>query len=276
LFIAPDFILFLFTVTALRVLFSDKGQLENNSYFPPHTHWSDLFEGNRLNTRLFVFTLSSFHVISFHSSQGQCALLAISAQSGDTLPDNFIGFDSVPDKVADGSVVRVRYRCFRPCHLAVEVVMSTLRKTDLVVFRRKWISSAPRVYRIQQVLLRLPPSISHHPNFFSGNTQNVTVRAWLDYIKKGSEISTYHSSMLKIYKVLQVMPVSQRMSEPPTGCPSWSAQLIRRMTTDRIHQCPHETGWTLNHIEIFSKAFKGNMRMLFVNVVFCCVAYTQM
>ncbi|XP_072246122.1 protein sel-1 homolog 3 isoform X3 [Leuresthes tenuis] len=184
------------------------------------------------------------YVLTSSFLMGPCALLAISAQSGDTLPDNFIGFDSVPDKVADGSVVRVRYQCFRPCHLAVEVVVSTLRKTDLVVFRRKWISSAPRVYRIQQVLLRLPPSISHHPKFFSSNmldTQNVTVRAWLDYIKKGSEISTYHSSMLKIYKVLQVMPVSQRMSEPPTGCPSWSAQLIRQMTTDRIHQCPHET-----------------------------------
>ncbi|KAM4549430.1 protein sel-1 homolog 3 isoform 1-T1 [Odontesthes bonariensis] len=193
---------------------------------------------NRFQSIIFGYVFTSSFLM------GQCALQAISAKSGDIMPDNFIGFDSVPDKVADGSVVRVRYQCFRPCHLAVEVVVSTLRKTDLVVFRRKWISSTTRVYRIQQVLLRLPPSISHHHNFFSGNmldTQNVTVRAWLDYIKKGSEISTYHRSMLKIYKVLQVKPLSQRMSQPPTGCPSWSAQLIRQMTTDRIHQCPHET-----------------------------------
>uniref|UniRef100_A0A3B5AKH5 Uncharacterized protein n=1 Tax=Stegastes partitus TaxID=144197 RepID=A0A3B5AKH5_9TELE len=146
--------------------------------------------------------------------------------------------------VVDDSVVRVRYRCSRPCRLAVEVVVSTLRKTDLVVFRRKWISSTSQVYRIHQVLLRLPPSISYQRDFFNRNildTQNVTVRAWLDCFKNGSLLSTYHSSMLRIYKVLKIMPLSERPSKPPAGCPSWSAQLMWQMTSNRIHQCPHES-----------------------------------
>ncbi|XP_008297004.1 protein sel-1 homolog 3 [Stegastes partitus] len=175
---------------------------------------------------------------------GRTVIRAISTHSDETLPDNYIGFDSVPDKVVDDSVVRVRYRCSRPCRLAVEVVVSTLRKTDLVVFRRKWISSTSQVYRIHQVLLRLPPSISYQRDFFNRNildTQNVTVRAWLDCFKNGSLLSTYHSSMLRIYKVLKIMPLSERPSKPPAGCPSWSAQLMWQMTSNRIHQCPHES-----------------------------------
>ncbi|XP_078802801.1 protein sel-1 homolog 3 isoform X1 [Oryzias latipes] len=176
--------------------------------------------------------------------QGLCVFQSISAQSGETLPDNFIGFDSVPDEVADGSVVCVRFQCSGPCQLTVEVV-STLRKTDLVVFRRKWISSAPQVHRIQPVRLRLPPSISDHHDFLNGNildNQNVTVCAWLDYLS--SEIATQHSSVLKVYKVLQVMPLFEWPSKPLAGCPSLSAQLAWLMTSNRIPQCPHESDVT--------------------------------
>uniref|UniRef100_A0A8P4KDE9 Protein sel-1 homolog 3 n=1 Tax=Dicentrarchus labrax TaxID=13489 RepID=A0A8P4KDE9_DICLA len=178
---------------------------------------------------------------------GHCVLQAISAsssQTGESVPDNFIGFDSAPDKVVDGSVVRVQYQCSKPCHLAVEVVVSTLKKTDLAVFRRNWNSSATRVYRIHQVQLRLPPSILYQHDFFNRrvlDAQNVTVRAWLDHLNDGSEPGTYHSSMLKIYKVLQIKPLSERPTKPPTDCPSWSAQLMWQMTRNRIYHCPHES-----------------------------------
>ncbi|XP_038131845.1 protein sel-1 homolog 3 [Cyprinodon tularosa] len=169
-----------------------------------------------------------------------CVLQATSTQSNITTADSFIEFDSVPDKVADGSVVRVRYQCSRPCQLVVEVVLSALRKTDLVVFRRKWISSKPRVLRVQQVLLRLPQSVSHHSNVFQRHTldsQNVTLQAWLDYLKNGSEIG----SMLRIYKVQQVVQLSLWRRTAPAKCPSWSAQLMSLMSSSRIHQCPHES-----------------------------------
>lgn len=171
---------------------------------------------------------------------GTCAIQTISTQSSDTAPDNFIGFDSVPDKVADGSVVRVRYQCSRPCQLAVEVVLSTLRKTDLVVFRRKWISNTPREPRIHQVLLRLPPFVSHHQSFIYGGTsegQNVTLQASLDYLKEGSDIGT----MLRISEVQRVVQLSLWPKTAPSGCPSWSAQLMWLVSNSRIHQCPHES-----------------------------------
>ncbi|XP_044054603.1 protein sel-1 homolog 3 isoform X2 [Siniperca chuatsi] len=178
---------------------------------------------------------------------GHCELQAIStssSQTGESLPDNFIRFDLAPDKVVHGSVVRVRYQCSRPCQLAVEVVVSTLRKTDLVVFRRKWISSTARVYRICQVQLRLPPSILYQQDFFNRHildVQNVTVRAWLDHLNNGSEPGTYHGSMLRIYKVLQIKPLSERPTKPPTECPSWSAQLMWQMTRNRTYHCPHKS-----------------------------------
>ncbi|KAM7388614.1 hypothetical protein PAMP_024779 [Pampus punctatissimus] len=168
-----------------------------------------------------------------------------SSQSGESLPDNFIGFDSAPDKVVDGTVVRVRYRCSKQCQLAVEVVVSTLKKTDLVVYRRKWISSAARVYRFQQVRLSFPPSIFSQHSLFNKHiveAENVTLRAWLDHLHDGSGPGTYHGSIVRIYKVLQIMPLSKRPTKPPTECISWSTQLMWQMTRNRIHQCPHEPG----------------------------------
>ncbi|KAG8003474.1 Protein sel-1-like protein 3 [Nibea albiflora] len=160
------------------------------------------------------------------------------------LPGNFIGFDSAPDKVVNGSVVRVRYQCSRPCQLAVEVVVSTLSETDLVVFRRKWISNTVRDYRIHQVLLRLPPSVLYQQDFFNRHVldaQNLTVRAWLGHRNEGSEPGTYHGSVLRIYKVLQIKPLSERPTKPSTACSSWSAQLMWQMSRNRVRYCPHES-----------------------------------
>uniref|UniRef100_A0A8C6P4Q3 Protein sel-1 homolog 3-like n=1 Tax=Nothobranchius furzeri TaxID=105023 RepID=A0A8C6P4Q3_NOTFU len=73
------------------------------------------------------------------------------------------------------------------------------------------------------------------------DTQNATVRARLDYLEEGSEISPQHGSMLRIYEVQQVLPLSVWPSPPPTGCLSWSAQLLGQMADNRILQCPHES-----------------------------------
>ncbi|XP_027146236.1 protein sel-1 homolog 3 isoform X2 [Larimichthys crocea] len=184
----------------------------------------------------------------------QCVFQAISnssTQTEESLPGNFIGFDSAPDKVANGSVVRVRYQCSRPCQLAVEVVVSTLRETNLVVFRRKWISNTARDYRIHQVLLRLPPSVLYQQDFFNRHvldTQNVTVCAWLGHRYEGSGPGTYHGSMLRIYKVLQIKPLSERPTKPTTASPSWSAQLMWQMSRNRVQYCPYESA-TINMLE---------------------------
>uniref|UniRef100_A0A3Q4AT08 Uncharacterized protein n=1 Tax=Mola mola TaxID=94237 RepID=A0A3Q4AT08_MOLML len=159
---------------------------------------------------------------------------------GRNLADKFIEFDAAPDKVDDGSLVRVRYQCSRPCRLAVEVVVSTLRKTSVVVFRRKWISSIARVYRIHQVRLRWPPSILYEHSFINSrllDTHNVTVGAWLHHLDDGRGPGT----MLRIHKVLRTTAASERPAEPSKVCPSWSAQLTWQTSGNRIHQCPHES-----------------------------------
>ncbi|KAM7011912.1 protein sel-1 homolog 3 [Tautogolabrus adspersus] len=167
-----------------------------------------------------------------------------SAQPAESLSDNFIEFHSAPDRVVDGSVVRVHYQCSRPCQLAVEVVVSTLKKTDFVVFRRKWISGTPGVSRIHRLLLRLPPSILYQQDLYNRrvlDAQKASVRAWLDHLDESSEPRTYECSMLKVYKVLQITPPSERPRKRPTACASWSAHLMWQMSRNRTHQCPHES-----------------------------------
>ena len=221
------------------------------------------------NIFMFPVWLTQFYLCIFSFTQGECVLQAISSESGESLPGNFIGFKSAPDKVVDGSVVRVRYRCLRPCQLAVEVVVSTLRKTDLVVFRRKWISGRLGVYRIHQVPLTLPPSILYQSDFFNRNVlevDNATVRAWLVHLKNGTEPTRHRDSMLSIYKMLEITPLSERPAQPPTESLSWFARLMWQMTRDRTSPCPHESGQNPNHMtlllncQIFNiTSFKGKI-----------------
>lgn len=219
-----------------------------------------------------IFTLTKLYSSVFHLAQGHCVLQTISISSsrnGENLPENFIGFDSAPDKVDDGSVVHVRYFCSRPCQLTVEVVASTLKRTDLVVLRRKWISSMVRVYRIHQVQLRWPPSILYQHSFFNRRVldiQNVTIRAWLDHHKDGSELGTYHGSMMRIAKVLHITPLSERSAKPTTMCPSWSAHLMWQMSRNRLLHCPHESGQIRCFISSAAHLYDQNLILL---VTFC-------
>uniref|UniRef100_UPI003AAF89C0 protein sel-1 homolog 3 n=1 Tax=Centroberyx gerrardi TaxID=166262 RepID=UPI003AAF89C0 len=199
---------------------------------------------NVLHSNIFGYAFAAAIIL-----MGQYVLQAMStssSQSGDSLHDNFIVFDSAPDKVIDGSAIRVQYQCSWPCQLAVEVVViSPPRRTGLVVFRREWISSKPRRGpRIHEVRLRFPRSLVYQRDFFNRHileVQHVTVRAWLDHLNDDYEPSTYHDSAVRIHKVLQIVPLSERPTKPPTECPSWPAELMWQMTRDRIYQCPHES-----------------------------------
>ncbi|KAM3620581.1 uncharacterized protein V6R79_025623 [Siganus canaliculatus] len=47
--------------------------------------------------------------------------------------------------------------------------------------------------------------------------------------------------MLSIYKVLEIKPISDRHSKPPTECPSWFVQLMWQIKRNKIHHCPQES-----------------------------------
>lgn len=174
----------------------------------------------------------------FHLTQGHCVLQTISISSsntGENLPGNFIAFDSVPDRVGDGSALGVRYRCSRPCQLAVEVVVSTLRETNVVVFRRKWMSGADKVHRIRRLLVRWPPSIFYQRDFFIQGVleaRNATVQARLDHL---GEDGTHDGVTLRI---------EERLAKPTHVCPSWFAQLLWQITRNRTWGSPYEQGQT--------------------------------
>lgn len=184
-------------------------------------------------------------------TQGLCVfqqtISSASPWTGESIPDNYIGFESVPDRVGDGSLVRLRYRCSRPCRLRLEVAVPTLRKTDIVVFRRKWACTIARVYRVQQVRLRWPLPIFYQNNFIRRSildARNVTLRAWLDH---RNESGTYGESSWTICRVLQLKSSTRHPARGPGMCLSWSAQLKWNMTRNTILHCPHESGQTSNH-----------------------------
>lgn len=164
------------------------------------------------------------------------------------MADNYIGFESVAARVGDGSLVRLRYQCSRPCRLLLEVVVSTLRKTDLVVFRRKWLCSIARVYRVQQVRLRWPLPSFYQNSFIKSiilDARNVTVRAWLAH---RNESGTYYKSLWRICRVLQLKSLSRHPTKGCSVCLSWLAQLKWNMSRNTLLHCPHESGQIIHFL----------------------------
>ncbi|XP_033848057.2 protein sel-1 homolog 3 [Periophthalmus magnuspinnatus] len=156
-----------------------------------------------------------------------------SSVDADSSHHGFIAFASAPDKVVDGSTVTLHYHCPRPCQLGVRVLATTLQETNLVIFRRTWLIRAPGGIRTHQVLLRLPPSILYRGSLHNREVLevvNVTLGAWIQH-KHG---------IVRVSKQLQITPVSERPSRPPTECPSWPSQLMWRINTLRITRCQQE------------------------------------
>ncbi|KAK0141735.1 Protein sel-1 3 [Merluccius polli] len=171
-----------------------------------------------------------------------------------------VAFISLPGDLADSLVVRLRSRCSEPCLLTLELLVSTPNHGQLLVFQKTWadrVQDRPESDRTYRTRLRLPPSLVFRRGFFNRHVidaRSGVLRAWLAGLNDSSESGSYHGSTVSATAVLRVAPPTQRPPRPPTGCPSWSAELLwtRTITT---HQCPH--GPEVEHLLCFPAVSTG-------------------
>lgn len=163
----------------------------------------------------------------------------VSSSTGENPPANFIALDAAADLAGEGSALQVRYRCSGRGRLALEVVVSTPSQTDLLVFRRKWMSGASRVHRVRRLLVRWPPSILYQRDFFKRRVleaRNATARAQLDHL---GEDGTHHGATLTVFRELSL---PGRLAKPADVCPSWSTQAMWQLSSAGPQARPREQG----------------------------------
>ncbi|XP_026854424.2 protein sel-1 homolog 3 isoform X1 [Electrophorus electricus] len=164
---------------------------------------------------------------------------------------DFVRFDVAPDTVAVTSSVQVRYRCTRSCRVTLEAVVSTPQTAGQVTFRRTWTQLGRfGKARTRRVQLTLPPAVVYRRDFFVRRPVEVhdaMLRAWLVHLDvhegNGSRngVAGYRQSLVGTFKVLRVVPLSERSGQPQTRSVAWGAELLWNLTKDRIEQCSHDS-----------------------------------
>ncbi|KAG7257067.1 hypothetical protein CRUP_014488, partial [Coryphaenoides rupestris] len=188
-----------------------------------------------------------------------------------------VAFVSPPGALADSAVVRVRSRCTRPCRLTLELLVSTssssAHEAPLLVFQKSWTTDRrrgdrhrrhppPGSARTYRTRLRLPPSLAFRRGFFNRHVidaRSGVLHAWLTGLNDsstGDSYGSYQGSAARAAAELRVVPPSQRPARPPTGCPSWSAELLWTRTI-AAHQCPQGAGAEAVHLLRFPAASTG-------------------
>ncbi len=172
-----------------------------------------------------------------------------------TYQGDFVRFGNVLDRVMDKCNTQVQYNCSAACRIGVEIVISTPRRTEVIVYRRTWTNhkrfGKPRSRRVHLVF---PPAVLYRRDFFVRRpleTCNVVLRAWMVHLFE-KEIGDNHDkgydqSLARTSMSFRTLPLSERPAYPQTRSVSWGAWLMWQLTKDIVKKCPHESGGNLTN-----------------------------
>ncbi|XP_026054960.1 protein sel-1 homolog 3 [Carassius auratus] len=176
-------------------------------------------------------------------------VLCESPDADGTHPGDFVQFGNVLDSVMDKCNVQVQYNCSAACRIGVEIVISTPRRTGVVVYRRTWTNhKGLGKPRSRTVHLSFPPAVVYRRDFFVRRpleTCDVVLRAWMVHLFEneigGSHDKAYDQSLARTSIFLRTLPLPERPVYPQTSSVSWGAWLMWQLTKDTVRKCPHES-----------------------------------
>lgn len=178
---------------------------------------------------------------------GQSVSLKVWCGSPDTdstRRGDFVQFGQVPDTVMDKCSVQVQYNCSAACRIAVEIVISTPTRTEVIVYRRSWTNhkrfGKPRSRKVPLVF---PPAVLYRRDV---SVSDVVLRAWMLHLDQeelgGNHAEAYDRSLVRTSTFVRTPPTSQHPAYPQTESVSWGAWLMWQLTKDTVRKCPHESG----------------------------------
>ncbi|XP_043080791.1 protein sel-1 homolog 3-like isoform X2 [Puntigrus tetrazona] len=162
---------------------------------------------------------------------------------------DFVQFGHAPDGVIDKCDVEVQYNCSAACRIGVEIVITTPRRTGVVVYRRTWANrenfGKPRSRTFNLVF---PPAVLYRRDFFVRRpleTCSVVLRAWTVHLVEkeigGNREKGYEQSLVRTSTSLRTLPLAERPAYPQTSSVSWGAWLMWQLTKDTVRKCPQES-----------------------------------
>nr|XP_033804793.1 protein sel-1 homolog 3-like [Geotrypetes seraphini] len=156
-----------------------------------------------------------------------------------------VQFLNAPHNLVAGYILQVLYHCERNQVVHVEVLASSLLKTAIPVFKKRWACSPGVRMKLRRVRMDLPDQIVFREDYFIKHSiivSYVVLRAWIadDSSASVHSDSSYDLAVAKIFHHIQPLPPYSRPQKDHQHSLNWDQQLVWQMRKDTLPQCPVE------------------------------------
>ncbi|KAM4697298.1 protein sel-1 homolog 3-like [Discoglossus pictus] len=150
-----------------------------------------------------------------------------------------------PGLVSQGHVLLVRYQCERHQVVHVDVLASSLTKTSVGVFKKRWTCS-PGESEVKEIRLEFPDQMIYREDYFLKHSlyvNDVLLRGWISEYPIDFNIPdkyTYGKGVAWTHHFIQTLPPYSRPYKDHQRSLNWDQDLIWRLQKDKIPQCGAE------------------------------------
>ncbi|XP_053561636.1 protein sel-1 homolog 3 [Bombina bombina] len=150
-----------------------------------------------------------------------------------------------PERLSQGHVLLILYRCEDLQVVHVELLASSLTKTAVGVFKKRWTCS-PGESGVKEVRLDLPDQIVYREDYFIRYPvyiRDAFLRGWISEYSSDINIpdtSAYSSGVVRTFHFIKALPPYSRPYKQHHKTIRWDQNLIWQIRKDKIPQCEVE------------------------------------
>ncbi|XP_029457826.1 protein sel-1 homolog 3-like [Rhinatrema bivittatum] len=200
--------------------------------------------------KLFLECISLLKLVASQAVESEAPPLPKSAS---------VQFLNPPERLVPGHLLQVLYHCEGNQVVHVDILASSLLKSAVPVFKKRWACTPGTSEKIRQVRLELPDRMVFREDPFIKRSIlvfSVILRAW---ITDGSlalpEDASYAGGAARAFHHIQPVPPYSRPSKDHRRSLRWDQQLVWRLRKDRLPACPAEQ--EIGHLLTFVYASTG-------------------
>lgn len=176
-----------------------------------------------------------------------CWMQVITSETSVPTPTkSYIEFFDPPRTLSDSSVIEILYQCQSDQVVHVDVLASSITKSLVGIFKRRWICRPDGTEKIREIHINFPDQMVYREDWILRRpiyVTNVLLRAWIsDYpidLNMPDRFS-YRNGVARILHEIEIPTPNSRPYKDHRKCPQWDQDVLWKVRMEKVPQCPAE------------------------------------